>query len=88
MITNGLRTIKHPPWRVQLYWPNFTARKGKQTEFMVGMDTVVRFVIDRRNGFYWGIGLMLFGVGIGFDYFSPDEEAKKILAASTSGTAK
>ena len=37
-----------------------------QTEFHLGMDTVVRFVIDRRNGLYWGFGLMLFGAGIGY----------------------
>jgi hypothetical protein len=76
MKTLGQATLKIGDWRFQCYWPPVTLRFGPQSEFFIDMATCVRFVIDRRRGFYVGAGFNLLGFGIGGDYFRPSEANK------------
>lgn len=77
--TSGLKTLKWGKLRLQLYWPNFTARLGTQSELFLGLDTTVRAVLDRRQGLYMGIGINVVGFGLGIDYCNPTDPVRSAL---------
>jgi len=65
----GVFTIKIGSCRVQLYYPKFTLRLGNQSEIFLDLGSNLRFVVDKREGIYVGLGFELLGFGIAFDYY-------------------
>ena len=82
MMTLGVRTFHMGPYRLQLYWPKLTVRMGRQSEFFIDLGSDLRFVVDRREGFYAGAGFELLGLGVGLDYF------KKASQSDAAGEPK
>jgi hypothetical protein len=67
MKTNRFSSIHFGSYRLQFYWPQVCIRTKPIKEFYVSFETVFRFLIDNRSDKYWGVGLQLFGFGIGID---------------------